>query len=39
MAKIILRHKAIDDLNDIWKYTFEKWSAYQADKIVCAKTQ
>jgi toxin ParE1/3/4 len=31
MAKVILRQKAIDDLNDIWEYTFEKWSAKQAD--------
>jgi len=26
MAKVILRKEAIDDLNNIWKYTFEKWS-------------
>lgn len=32
MAKVILRQKAIDDLNDIWDYTFEKWSGKQADK-------
>ena len=32
MAKVILRQKAIDDLNDIWNYTFETWSAKQADK-------
>ena len=32
MAKVILRQKAVDDLNDIWDYTFEKWSAKQADK-------
>ena len=32
MAKVILRQKAIDDLNDIWNYTFDKWSAKQADK-------
>ena len=32
MAKVILRQKAIDDLNNIWDYTFEKWSANQADK-------
>ena len=32
MAKVILRQKAIDDLNDIWEYTFEKWSEKQADK-------
>ena len=32
MAKIILREKAINDLNDIWDYTYEKWSEKQADK-------
>jgi toxin ParE1/3/4 len=32
MAKVILRQKAIDDLNDIWDYTFEQWSEKQADK-------
>ncbi len=31
MAKVIVRQKAIDDLNNIWKYTFEKWSENQAD--------
>ena len=32
MAKVTLRQEAIDDLNDIWNYTFEKWSENQADK-------
>jgi toxin ParE1/3/4 len=32
MAKVILRQEAIDDLNSIWDYTFEKWSEKQADK-------
>lgn len=32
MAKVILRQEAIDDLNDIWIYTFETWSEKQADK-------
>ena len=32
MAKVVLRQEAIDDLNDIWDYTFEKWSEKQADK-------
>ncbi|MFK7787844.1 MAG: type II toxin-antitoxin system RelE/ParE family toxin [Crocinitomicaceae bacterium] len=32
MAKVILRQKAIDDLNNIWAYTLEKWSEDQADK-------
>ena len=31
MAKIILRQEAIEDLNSIWDYTFEKWSETQAD--------
>jgi toxin ParE1/3/4 len=31
MAKVILRQEAIDDLNSIWDYTFEKWSEKQAD--------
>lgn len=32
MAKVILRQLAIDDLNDIWFYTFQEWSEIQADK-------
>ena len=32
MAKAVLRQKAIDDLNDIWNYTAERWSVNQADK-------
>lgn len=32
MAKIVLRQEAIDDLTEIWEYTFEKWSEKQADK-------
>ncbi len=32
MAKVVFRQKAIDDLNNIWNYTFEKWSENQADK-------
>lgn len=32
MAKVILRQEAINDLNSIWDYTFEKWSEKQADK-------
>ncbi len=32
MAKVFLRQKAINDLNDIWDYTFEQWSEIQADK-------
>ena len=32
MAKVIFRQEAIDDLNNIWEYTFKKWSENQADK-------
>lgn len=32
MAKVILRQEAIEDLNNIWDYTFEQWSETQADK-------
>jgi len=31
MVRVILRQKAINDLNSIWDYTFEKWSENQAD--------
>ena len=36
MAKIILRQEAIDDLNNIWEYTFETWSEHQADSYYFA---
>jgi len=36
MAKVALRQEAIDDLNRIWEYTFEKWSEKQADKYYAA---
>lgn len=32
MAKYYLTNKAIDDLSDIWNYTYEEWSENQADK-------
>lgn len=32
MAKVVLRQDAIDDLNNIWDYTYEKWSENQVDK-------
>ncbi|MDG3583597.1 type II toxin-antitoxin system RelE/ParE family toxin [Galbibacter pacificus] len=32
MAKVILRQEAINDLNEIWDYTFDMWSEIQADK-------
>jgi toxin ParE1/3/4 len=32
MTKYQLTNKAVEDLNGIWVYTFEKWSESQADK-------
>lgn len=32
MAKYRLTNKAVDDLTQIWNYTFDKWSESQADK-------
>jgi toxin ParE1/3/4 len=32
MANVFFRQQAIDDLNAIWIYTFDKWSEKQADK-------
>ena len=32
MAKVILRQEAIDDLNNIWEYTYKEWPEKQADK-------
>lgn len=31
MAKYKLSNKAVEDLNQIWEYTFNKWSENQAD--------
>ena len=31
MAKYILTNKAVDDLTQIWNYTFDEWSENQAD--------
>ncbi len=31
MANIVFKRKAIEDLNDIWEYTFFEWSEKQAD--------
>ena len=31
MASYFLTNKAVDDLSDIWNYTFDKWSESQAD--------
>lgn len=36
MAKVVLRQEAIDDLNEIWVYTFDEWSEKQADKYYLA---
>lgn len=32
MASYFLTNKAVDDLTEIWNYTFEEWSEQQADK-------
>lgn len=32
MAKFYLTNKAVEDLTEIWNYTFEQWSEQQADK-------
>jgi toxin ParE1/3/4 len=32
MAKFQLTNKAVEDLANIWNYTFEVWSEVQADK-------
>ena len=32
MAKYQLTNKAVEDLANIWDYTFEDWSEIQADK-------
>jgi len=32
MGKFILTKKAVEDLGDIWNYTFDRWSEEQADR-------
>ncbi len=32
MAKYFLTQKAVEDLSNIWNYTFDTWSENQADK-------
>lgn len=32
MANYFLTNKAVEDLSNIWDYTFDNWSEYQADK-------
>ena len=31
MAKYLLSNKAVDDLSEIWEYTYNEWSEKQAD--------
>ncbi len=31
MAKYTLTNKAVEDLSNIWNYTFDHWSEHQAD--------
>jgi len=31
MANYLLTNKAVEDLSDIWNYTYDKWSECQAD--------
>lgn len=32
MPKYHLSNKAVDDLSEIWEYTYDEWSEKQADK-------
>jgi toxin ParE1/3/4 len=32
MANYLFTNKAVDDLSEIWNYTYYKWSENQADK-------
>ena len=32
MAKYYLTNRAVQDLSEIWDYTYDEWSEYQADK-------
>ena len=32
MVEIKFRQSALNDLNEIWDYTYEKWSESQADR-------
>ncbi len=32
MPNFLLTNKAVDDLSDIWNYTYQEWSENQADK-------
>ena len=33
MANYVLTNSAVNDLSEIWNYTFEMWSEKQADKF------
>ncbi len=37
MKKYLLTNKAVRDLSDIWNYTFNNWSEFQADKCSMSK--
>ena len=39
MAKFDITAKALDDLSNIWGYTYDNWSEEQADKYYTALTQ
>lgn len=32
MVEFYLTNKAVEDLNEIWNYTYDQWSEKQADK-------
>lgn len=32
MAQYVFTHKAVEDLSEIYEYTYEFWSEFQADK-------
>lgn len=32
MANYLITNKALDDLTEIWNYTYDEWSENQADK-------
>ena len=32
MAKVLYSKRAVEDLANIWNYTYDEWSARQADK-------
>ena len=34
MREVVIRPRAIEDLEDIWQYTHERWGAGQADRYL-----